>query len=186
MKFTKGNVTFIEKNIGTLYNDNVVAFKVSLEKMQEFFAGVKTQPRNSDGEIDNNYFEGLLNIWFDKGSTKPTEFQLLPLYMVGPDKDDYGEPINARRYVNKELADYAASLMGLDERFSSDLCEWFEYDRKTLAPKKCGGKDPYWKVPARKGLLKYCPYCGKQVVINGLPINTYLENVNLPALACKG
>nr|DAU47404.1 MAG TPA: restriction alleviation protein [Caudoviricetes sp.] len=44
-------------------------------------------------------------------------------------------------------------------------CEWIKYDYRTICPRKHDAKNPYWRIPADTDKLKYCPYCGKKIVI---------------------
>ena len=57
--------------------------------------------------------------------------------------------------AEKELADV-----------QSNICEWIEYDYRTMCPKEHGDVDsPYWRIPYDKVHLTYCPYCGKKIFI---------------------
>lgn len=45
-------------------------------------------------------------------------------------------------------------------------CEWIKYDYRTICPKNHGdADDPYWRIPENMANLKYCPYCGKEIVV---------------------
>ena len=44
-------------------------------------------------------------------------------------------------------------------------CEWIKYDYRTICPKNHDADNPYWRIPADMSKLKYCPYCGKEIVI---------------------
>ena len=47
-------------------------------------------------------------------------------------------------------------------------CMWIKYDYRTICPKKHDVGDPYWRIPEnRKEVLKYCPYCGLEIEIEG-------------------
>lgn len=48
-----------------------------------------------------------------------------------------------------------------------DMCEWFKYDYRTIAPKHHENiwmitENLYWRK-SEKGFIKYCPYCGKEI-----------------------
>lgn len=47
----------------------------------------------------------------------------------------------------------------------NDTCEWIKYDYRTIAPKYHDTNNPYWRIPENMDNLKYCPYCGKEIVI---------------------
>ena len=44
-------------------------------------------------------------------------------------------------------------------------CKWIEYDYRTVCPKYHDAKNPYWRIPENWDKLKYCPYCGKKIVV---------------------
>ncbi len=45
-----------------------------------------------------------------------------------------------------------------------EKCRWIAYDCRTMCPEKHDINNPYWRIPvARKNVLKYCPYCGKEI-----------------------
>ena len=45
-------------------------------------------------------------------------------------------------------------------------CKWIKYDYRTICPKNHGdADDSYWRIPENMINLKYCPYCGKEIVI---------------------
>lgn len=44
-------------------------------------------------------------------------------------------------------------------------CKWIKYDYKTICPKEHDANNPYWRIPENMDKLKYCPYCGKEIVI---------------------
>lgn len=45
-------------------------------------------------------------------------------------------------------------------------CKWIKYDYRTICPKNHGdADDPYWRIPENMTNLKYCPYCGKEIVV---------------------
>lgn len=51
----------------------------------------------------------------------------------------------------------------LQEEKNKDVCEWTEYDYKTI-------RSPHerdWSIPSMKD-FKYCPYCGKKIRKGGV------------------
>lgn len=45
-------------------------------------------------------------------------------------------------------------------------CKWIKYDYRTICPKEHDdADDPYWRIPENMANLKYCPYCGKEIVV---------------------
>lgn len=48
---------------------------------------------------------------------------------------------------------------------ASTYCEWIKYDYRTICPKYHDADNPYWRIPANMDKLKYCPYCGKKIII---------------------
>ena len=45
-------------------------------------------------------------------------------------------------------------------------CKWIKYDYRTICPKNHGDDDDlYWRIPENMDKLKYCPYCGKEIII---------------------
>ena len=47
-------------------------------------------------------------------------------------------------------------------------CKWIKYDYRTICPKNHEDvHDPYWRIPEDKDKLKYCPYCSKEIVVEG-------------------
>lgn len=45
-------------------------------------------------------------------------------------------------------------------------CKWIKYDYRTICPKNhSDADDPYWRIPENMANLKYCPYCGKEIVV---------------------
>lgn len=53
-------------------------------------------------------------------------------------------------------------LIKLKER--KGKCKWGKYDYRTVCPKEHDIDNPYWRIPENyKDVLKYCPYCGKEI-----------------------
>ena len=48
---------------------------------------------------------------------------------------------------------------------ANDVCEWIEYDYRTICPKNHDANNPYWRIPDNTDKLKYCPYCGKKIKV---------------------
>ena len=44
-------------------------------------------------------------------------------------------------------------------------CEWIKYDYRTICPREHDANNPYWRIPEDTDKLKYCPYCGKKILI---------------------
>ena len=44
-------------------------------------------------------------------------------------------------------------------------CEWIKYDYRTIYPREHDENNPYWRIQADTDKLKYCPHCGKKIVI---------------------
>ena len=59
------------------------------------------------------------------------------------------------------------------ERIISESSEkpkgkWIKYDYRTVCPKNHDVENPYWRLPeARADALKYCPYCGGEILKEG-------------------
>lgn len=47
----------------------------------------------------------------------------------------------------------------------TQTCEWIKYDYRTICPKYHDADNPYWRMPENMDKLKYCPYCGKEIVV---------------------
>lgn len=47
----------------------------------------------------------------------------------------------------------------------TQTCKWIKYDYRTICPKKHDANNPYWRIPENTDKLKYCPYCGKEIMI---------------------
>ena len=44
-------------------------------------------------------------------------------------------------------------------------CKWIKYDYRTICPKEHDASNQYWRIPENMDKLKYCPYCGKEIVV---------------------
>ena len=49
-----------------------------------------------------------------------------------------------------------------------DVCEWINYDYRTICPKNHDANNPYWRIPDNTDKLKYCPYCGKKIKVKAV------------------
>lgn len=49
--------------------------------------------------------------------------------------------------------------------YGEEVCEWFKYDYRTIAPRNHDVENPYWRIPEDMSKLKYCPYCGKKIKV---------------------
>ncbi len=47
----------------------------------------------------------------------------------------------------------------------TQTCKWIKYDYRTICPKYHDADSPYWRIPENMDKLKYCPYCGKEIVV---------------------
>jgi len=60
---------------------------------------------------------------------------------------------------HKQLAEWLKEL-----KEKRGKCKWIKYDYRTMCPKYHDIDNPYWRIPEnRKDVLKYCPYCGKEI-----------------------
>lgn len=51
------------------------------------------------------------------------------------------------------------------KEYGEEVCVWFKYDYRTIAPKNHDAENPYWRIPEDMDKLKYCPYCGKKIKV---------------------
>ena len=71
-------------------------------------------------------------------------------------KDTTGEPMEI--FVDRETI--------ILRRYKEiETCEWIKYDYRTICPKNHDADNPYWRLPENMDKLKYCPYCGNEIVI---------------------
>ena len=45
------------------------------------------------------------------------------------------------------------------------VCRWEKYIYETICPKYHDIGHPYWMIPKNLEGFKYCPYCGKEIVV---------------------
>ena len=80
-------------------------------------------------------------------------------------RDDLEEPfetiikLDNGRYLRAVECQYSY----IDEEVSDDVCEWIEYDYRTICPKNHDANNPYWRISDNTDKLKYCPYCGRKI-----------------------
>lgn len=49
----------------------------------------------------------------------------------------------------------------------TEYCKWIKYDYRTICPKYHDNDNPYWRIPDNmEKVLKYCPYCGKEIEVS--------------------
>lgn len=63
------------------------------------------------------------------------------------------------------LLDGVTSECSLYLQYEKTHCEWIKYDYRTICPKYHDADSPYWRIPVDMNKLKYCPYCGKKIII---------------------
>lgn len=48
----------------------------------------------------------------------------------------------------------------------TERCKWIRYDYRTICPQNHDIDNPYWRIPEKRmDVLKYCPYCGKEIEV---------------------
>lgn len=55
--------------------------------------------------------------------------------------------------------------MNENEKKKKEFCKWKKYIYKTICPKEHESERPYWMIPENLEGFRYCPYCGKEVVV---------------------
>lgn len=95
---------------------------------------------------------------------------------------DYQKYINALRKCAKEhendrtstghiivsdlCRDTANLLEALNQEPKAGRCKWIKYDYRTICPSEHDIDNPYWRIPEKRmDVLKYCPYCGKEIEV---------------------
>lgn len=51
------------------------------------------------------------------------------------------------------------------EPLDEDICKWIKYDDRTICPTEHDENTPYLSISENMDKLKYCPYCGKEIVV---------------------
>lgn len=75
------------------------------------------------------------------------------------------------KWKMRELEDLAEELNNKQKpkkttsTTTKTYCEWIKYDYRTICPKYHDADSPYWRIPVDMNKLKYCPYCGKKIII---------------------
>lgn len=90
----------------------------------------------------------------------------------------YDQPYEVEKHTYEKtltVTEWVAKGQEQQSVNQEDTCEWIEYDYRTICPKNHDKDNPYWRIPIRKDVLKFCPYCGKHIVINGKTVEDYLE-----------
>ena len=80
-----------------------------------------------------------------------------------------GRYLGSGSYVPLEvLEDFDLAIKALER--GSRKCIWIKHDYRSICPQEhtdvCDGSldKPYWRVPENmKEVLRYCPYCGKEI-----------------------
>ena len=71
-------------------------------------------------------------------------------------------------YYGGELRAFGRAIQIVSEveaEYENDVCEWFKYDYRTIAPRCHDAENPYWRIPENMDKLKFCPYCGKKIKV---------------------
>lgn len=102
---------------------------------------------------------------YNNCSTDLVIVQSLPsLYPLQPfEEEAVHRVVGSAKDTDVQTID-VSELLGESEQ-GNDFCEWFNYDYRTIAPKKHDAKKPYWRIPENMDKLKYCPYCGKKIKV---------------------
>jgi hypothetical protein len=74
----------------------------------------------------------------------------------------YSDPLN----VLTEVRDKIRELPSVTPQNPIEKCTWIKYNYRTMCPKEHDADNPYWRIPEnRMEVLKYCPYCGKEIEV---------------------
>ena len=66
----------------------------------------------------------------------------------------------------KELMECISSLPSVTSYPKIERCKWVRYDYRTICPQNHDIDNPYWRIPEKRmEVLKYCPYCGKEIEV---------------------
>lgn len=86
-------------------------------------------------------------------------------YIINAESKDEAEQ-KAREKLGCDYLIDNVEIKTTDEQCEiTDMCEWIKYDYRTIVPKNHDADNPYWRIPENMDKLKYCPYCGKEIVI---------------------
>ena len=82
----------------------------------------------------------------------------------GVSKEDY---VHICKRTTLETAYEDAFIMSwwMNDNLLWKWSKWIKYDYKTICPKEHDANNPYWRIPENMDKVKYCPYCGKEIVI---------------------
>ena len=65
----------------------------------------------------------------------------------------------------KEALDMAIKALEKEPK-TEQRCKWVRYDYRTICPQNHDIDNPYWRIPEKRmEVLKYCPYCGKEIEV---------------------
>lgn len=66
---------------------------------------------------------------------------------------------------DKEAANMAIKALEQEPK-TEQRCKWVRYDYRTICPQNHDIDNPYWRIPEKRmEVLKYCPYCGKEIEV---------------------
>ena len=67
---------------------------------------------------------------------------------------------------DKEAANMAIKALEQEPK-TEQRCKWVRYDYRTICPQNHDIDNPYWRIPEKRmEVLKYCPYCGKEIELS--------------------
>lgn len=75
------------------------------------------------------------------------------------------EKVKLLQNLRYSLAVDADHLLTIIEA-KTERCKWIRYDYRTICPQSHDIDNPYWRIPEKRmDVLKYCPYCGKEIEV---------------------
>ena len=74
---------------------------------------------------------------------------------------------NGNEYIDYDQAlDLINTLPPVQPKPKTEKCKWVRYDYRTICPQNHDIDNPYWRIPEKRmEVLKYCPYCGKEIEV---------------------
>ncbi len=70
-----------------------------------------------------------------------------------------------RAEYHEQVAEWLEELQKIKEQ-KAGCCKWVKYDYRTICPSEHDIDNPYWRIPEKRmDVLKYCPYCGKEIEV---------------------
>lgn len=64
------------------------------------------------------------------------------------------------------MRNYLKALPPVTPQPKTKRCKWIRYDHRTICPQNHDVDNPYWRIPEKRmDVLKYCPYCGKEIEV---------------------